>query len=162
MADSSLSVGDLSRRSGVAVSALHFYEAQGLISSTRTAGNQRRYRRDTLRRLAVIQVAQQVGVPLKAVGEAFEALPSGRTPTRADWKTLSARWHAQLTGRIEQLIRLRDTLDGCIGCGCLSIDRCGLYNPGDADASKGPGPRRFFPSGGLRDAGASDPGAGVR
>lgn len=139
-----LSVGELSRRSGVAISALHFYEAQGLISSTRTAGNQRRYARDTLRRLAVIQVAQQVGVPLRAIGDALATLPSSRTPTRSDWKKLSSRWHADLTERISQLTRLRDTLDGCIGCGCLSIDRCRLYNPRDIDAAKGPGPRRLL------------------
>lgn len=144
MAISLLSVGELSRRSGVAVSALHFYEAQGLIASTRTAGNQRRYPRDTLRRLAVIQVAQQVGVPLRAIGDALATLPSNRTPTRSDWKKLSSRWHADLTERISQLTRLRDTLDGCIGCGCLSIDRCRLYNPRDIDASKGPGPRRLL------------------
>jgi MerR family redox-sensitive transcriptional activator SoxR len=147
MTGSMLSVGELSRRSGIAVSALHFYETQGLISSTRTAGNQRRYRRDTLRRLAVIQVAQQVGVPLRAIGEALATLPSSRTPTRSDWKKLSSRWHSDLTDRIEQLTRLRDTLDGCIGCGCLSIDRCRLYNPQDKGASEGPGPRRLLAAG---------------
>ncbi|GHA72894.1 redox-sensitive transcriptional activator SoxR [Cognatilysobacter bugurensis] len=139
-----MSVGELSRRSGIAVSALHFYETQGLITSERTAGNQRRYKRDTLRRLAVIQVAQQVGVPLRAIGDALSTLPSSRTPTRSDWKKLSTRWHADLTERITQLTRLRDTLDGCIGCGCLSIDRCRLYNPHDADAAEGPGPRRLL------------------
>lgn len=144
MPASLLSVGELSRRSGIAVSALHFYETQGLICSTRTPGNQRRYRRDTLRRLAVIQVAQRVGVPLRAIAEALAALPSSRTPTRADWKKLSLRWHADLSERITQLTRLRDTLDGCIGCGCLSIDRCRLYNPEDVGASKGPGPWRLL------------------
>lgn len=144
MTVSMLSVGELSRRSGIAISALHFYEAQGLISSTRSAGNQRRYRRDTLRRLAVIQVAQQVGVPLRTIGEALGTLPLKRTPTRSDWKELSSRWHADLTERICQLTRLRDTLDGCIGCGCLSIDRCRLYNPRDIGASQGPGPRRLL------------------
>lgn len=144
MATSLLSVGEISRRSGVAVSALHFYETCGLISSSRTAGNQRRYQRDTLRRLAVIQVAQQVGVPLRAIGDALASLPSSRTPTRADWAKLSSRWHAELSDRIAQLTRLRDTLDGCIGCGCLSIDRCRLYNPEDIGASEGPGPRRLL------------------
>lgn len=147
MPDSMLSVGELSRRSGIAVSALHFYEAKGLIASTRTAGNQRRYPRDTLRRLAVIQVAQQVGVPLRAIGEALQTLPSSRTPTRSDWKRLSSRWHADLSERIAQLTRLRDTLDGCIGCGCLSIDRCRLYNPRDTLASEGAGPRRLITPG---------------
>jgi len=146
VANSELSVGELSRRSGVAVSALHFYETQGLIFSVRTAGNQRRYRRDTLRRLAVIQVAQKVGVPLRAIGEALSALPSNRTPTRSDWRKLSLHWRADLTERILRLVQLRDTLDGCIGCGCLSIDKCQLYNPRDARASEGPGPRRLLGS----------------
>jgi MerR family transcriptional regulator, redox-sensitive transcriptional activator SoxR len=140
IANALLSVGELSRRSGVAVSALHFHETQGLIASTRTAGNQRRDKRDTLRRLAVIQVARPVGVPLRAIADALDALPSSRTPTRSNWKTLSSRWHADLTERISQLARLRDTLDGCSGCGCLSIDRCRLYKPQDIDGSKGPRP----------------------
>lgn len=136
-----ITIGEVARRSGLAVSALHFYERQGLIRSTRTAGNQRRYARDVLRRLAVIQVAQRVGIPLKEVAEALRTLPEGRTPTRRDWTRLSAHWRASLDERIAQLTRLRDQLDTCIGCGCLSIRRCGLYNPADAKGADGPGPR---------------------
>lgn len=145
MAMAMLGVGELSRRSGLAVSALHFYEAQGLIGSTRTAGNQRRYARDTLRRLAVIQVAQRVGIPLKEIAAAFDALPQGRTPTRADWQRLSSRWNDALTQRIDALTRLRDQLGNCIACGCLSIRRCALYNPGDVRGGEGPGPRQLMP-----------------
>lgn len=144
MGEPTLSVGEVARRSGVAVSALHFYETQGLIVSTRTAGNQRRYRRDTLRRLAVIQVAQRVGMPLRTIADALETLPAQRTPTRADWTRLSAYWRDDLDARIAVLVQLRDTLTDCIGCGCLSIRRCALRNPGDAMATEGAGPRRLL------------------
>ena len=143
-AQDELSVGQLAARSGVAVSALHFYEAKGLIVSTRTAGNQRRYSRDTLRRVAFIRVSQGVGIPLRAIKEALEALPEGRTPTRADWARLSGTWRGDLDRRIAQLQRLRDTLDDCIGCGCLSLDRCALSNPLDELADRGPGPHRLL------------------
>lgn len=143
MAAGELSVGQLARRSGVAVSALHFYEAKGLIHSRRTAGNQRRYPRDTLRRLAVIRAAQRVGMPLASVAGALATLPDRRTPTRADWARLSARWRGELDARIAQLVALRDTLDDCIGCGCLSIDRCRLANPADILSGQGAGPRRW-------------------
>lgn len=136
-----LTVGQLAERSGVAVSALHFYESKGLIHSHRNAGNQRRYAREVLRRVAIIKVAQRVGVPLAAIGEALKALPESRTPTVADWARLSARWHADLTERIEQLTRLRDQLDGCIGCGCLSVSACPLRNPLDELSERGPGPQ---------------------
>ncbi|MGE5866369.1 MAG: redox-sensitive transcriptional activator SoxR [Rhizobacter sp.] len=136
----SLTVGEVATRSGVAVSALHFWESKGLIRSHRNSGNQRRYARDVLRRVAVIKVAQRVGVPLAAIGEALAALPDGRTPTAEDWARLSARWRSDLTGRIEQLTRLRDQLDGCIGCGCLSVSACPLRNPGDELSDRGPGP----------------------
>lgn len=149
MANAMLTVGDVAQRSGLAVSALHFYERRGLIASRRTGGNQRRYPRDVLRRLAVIQVAQRAGVPLREIADALQSLPEGRTPNRRDWTRLAARWHAALDARIEQLSRLRDQLDGCIGCGCLSMRRCALYNAGDACADKGPGPRHLL----LRDAG---------
>ena len=144
MAVQALSVGEVARRSGVAVSALHFYETQGLIFSTRTAGNQRRYRRDTLRRLALIQVAQRVGIPLRTIADALATLPSNRTPTRADWAHLSAYWRDDLDARIAKLVQLRDTLADCIGCGCLSIRRCALRNPGDTLATEGTGPRRLL------------------
>ncbi|MDA7416982.1 redox-sensitive transcriptional activator SoxR [Xenophilus arseniciresistens] len=139
-APAELSVGQLAARSGVAVSALHFYEARGLIHSVRSAGNQRRYPRAMLRRVAVIKVAQRVGVPLAAIGQALQALPEGRTPTAADWRRLSARWRAELDARIHALTQLRDQLDGCIGCGCLSIKACPLRNAQDALAQTGPGP----------------------
>ena len=136
-----LTIGEISRRSGVAASALHFYEREGLIRSERTEGNQRRYARDVLRRLAVIQTAQRVGIPLKEIASALGTLPEGRTPTRSDWTKLSSRWRAQLDARIGQLSRLRDQLDSCIGCGCLSIRKCALYNAGDHRGREGPGAR---------------------
>lgn len=138
-----LSVGEVAARSGVAVSALHFYERKGLIRSLRTAGNQRRYQRDVLRRLAVIRVAQRVGVPLESVGRAFASLPDNKTPTRAQWAQMSAVWRHELDTRIAQLQLLRDQLTDCIGCGCLSLQRCRLSNPGDVLAGQGDGPRRW-------------------
>lgn len=141
--DSELSVGQVSERSGVAVSALHFYESRGLIRSRRTAGNQRRYARDTLRRLAVIRVAQRIGIPLATIRETLATLPDNRTPTRKDWMRLSAHWREELDERIRQLTRLRDTLGECIGCGCLSLKRCRLANPGDRLREEGAGARRL-------------------
>jgi MerR family redox-sensitive transcriptional activator SoxR len=135
-----LSVGEVAQRSGLAVSALHFYEAKGLIASTRSNGNQRRYPRAVLRRLAVIRVAQRMGLPLALISEALAKLPEGRAPTVADWRRLSAAWRQDLDERIETLTRLRDQLDGCIGCGCLSLKACPLRNPHDALAGDGPGP----------------------
>lgn len=140
---SELGVGELARRSGVTVSALRFYEDKGLIHSRRTAGNQRRYPRDALRRVAVIRAAQRVGIPLAMVGEALATLPDGRTPTKRDWARLSARWRDELDERIRQLTLLRDTLEGCIGCGCVSLTRCRLANPADALGADGDGPRRW-------------------
>lgn len=138
-----LGIGDVARRSGLSVSALHFYERRGLIRSVRTAGNQRRYARDVLRRLAVIRVAQRVGVPLEAVRCAFAALPDERTPTRAEWARMSAAWRSELDARIRDLQHLRDQLTDCIGCGCLSLRRCRLNNPDDALGVQGDGPRRW-------------------
>lgn len=138
-----LGVGEVAHRSGVAVTALHFYEREGLIASRRTTGNQRRFRRDVLRRLAVIRTAQRVGIPLAEIRAALDALPEGRTPTRADWEELSARWRSDLDRRIRRLEQLRDDLGGCIGCGCLSLDRCALANPDDRLAAQGPGARRL-------------------
>ncbi|MGW1602630.1 redox-sensitive transcriptional activator SoxR [Streptomyces eurythermus] len=126
-----LTVGQLSARSGAAVSALHFYESKGLISSRRTSGNQRRYSRDTLRRVAFIRAAQRVGIPLATIREALAELPEGRTPTREDWARLSEKWRSELEERIQQLNRLRDQLTDCIGCGCLSLKTCALSNPDD-------------------------------
>ena len=138
-----LTVGQLAERSGVAVSALHFYESKGLIGSRRTAGNQRRYTRDVLRRVAFIRLSQRVGIPLNDIREALALLPERRTPTRADWARLSAGWRTELDERILQLQRLRDDLTDCIGCGCLSLQRCRLSNPGDELGDEGSGARRF-------------------
>ncbi|MGN6094662.1 MAG: redox-sensitive transcriptional activator SoxR [Bosea sp. (in: a-proteobacteria)] len=140
-----LSVGDVARRSGLAVSALHFYEAEGLIRSHRTAGNQRRYAREVLRRVAIIKVAQRAGIPLKTIREAFKALPRERTPTATDWTRLSSAWKLELDRRIERLTHLRDHLTGCIGCGCLSVKDCPLRNPWDRLAEEGTGARLLDP-----------------
>ncbi len=139
-----LSVGELAARSGVAPSALRYYERLGLIRSTRTSGNQRRYDRSMLRRVAFIRVSAQVGIPLEEIGAALATLPDGRTPTKADWARLSRAWRTRLDARIALLQRLRDTLTGCIGCGCLSLQRCQLYNPGDELAASGPGPVKLL------------------
>ena len=136
-----LTIGDFAARSGVAPSALRYYEKEGLIRSTRTTGNQRRYQRTELRRVAFIRIAQQVGVSLDEIREALAALPENRTPTKADWSRLSARWRRRLDERIALMERLRDQLTGCIGCGCLSLQRCKLANPGDRLAEQGPGAR---------------------
>jgi MerR family redox-sensitive transcriptional activator SoxR len=138
-----LTVGEVARRSGVAVSALHFYESKGLIRSVRSMGGQRRYGRDVLRRVAVIKVAQRIGIPLAAISAALASLPEERTPTKADWSRLSRLWRAELDDRIAQLTRLRDQLDDCIGCGCLSIDACKLRNPLDQLSEQGSGPQRL-------------------
>jgi MerR family transcriptional regulator, redox-sensitive transcriptional activator SoxR len=142
--EAELTVGQLSARSGVAISALHFYERQGLLTSWRTSGNQRRYRRDMLRRVALIRVAQRVGIPLARVREALDELPDGRTPTRRDWERMSRRWRTELDDRIHHLLQLRDDFTDCIGCGCLSIDRCALANPHDQLGEQGAGPRRLL------------------
>jgi MerR family redox-sensitive transcriptional activator SoxR len=139
-----LSVGELARRSGVAVSTLHFYERRGMIRSVRTAGNQRRYAREVLRRVALIRVAQRVGISLGDIDKALASLPPDATPTRADWQRLSAQWRADLDDRIAQLKRLRDTLDDCIGCGCLSIENCRLRNPKDKLGQHAAGPQRLL------------------
>ena len=136
-----LPIGVVSARSGMAPSALRYYEKEGLIRSTRTGGNQRRYQRSELRRVAFIRIAQQVGVSLDEIREALASLPENRTPTKADWSRLSARWRRRLEERITLMERLRDQLTGCIGCGCLSMRRCKLINPDDRLAATGPGPR---------------------
>lgn len=139
------SVGQVAERSGISVSALHFYEREGLIQSTRNSGNQRRYGRDTLRRLAFIRASQRVGIPLATIRAALDELPQQRTPREDDWSAVAVRWRTVLDEQIEQLERLRDDLTTCIGCGCLSFQRCLLVNPADYLAVEGPGARRLMP-----------------
>lgn len=139
-----LTVGELSERSGVPASALRFYERQGLIRSRRTSGNQRRFSRDTLRRVAFVRVSQRVGIPLATIRDVLGLLPEERTPDREDWARVSQCWQADLNTRISQLEKLRDHLTDCIGCGCLSIDRCALANPYDQLGAEGNGPRRLL------------------
>lgn len=139
-----LTVGQLAARSGASVSALHFYERQHLLTSRRTSGNQRRYRRDALRRVALIRIAQRVGIPLAEIRAALAELPDGRLPTRADWARLTNRWRDELDERIRRLQQLRDEFTDCIGCGCLSIDTCALANPRDVLGTQGAGPRRLL------------------
>ncbi|AEG43050.1 redox-sensitive transcriptional activator SoxR [Isoptericola variabilis] len=136
-----LTIGEVARRSGVAPSGLRYYESLGLIASERTSGNQRRYRRSVLRRVAFIRTASRVGLTLTQIRDALATLPDRRTPTAQDWTRLSASWRPLLDARIAELERLRDDLDSCIGCGCLSLERCALQNPGDRAAALGPGPR---------------------
>ena len=139
-----LAIGEVAARTGVAASALRFYEDEGLLAPERTAAGHRRYPRDLLRRVSFIRAAQEVGIPLAAVREALEQLPDGRTPTREDWAQLSTSWRTRLDERIAALEGLRDRLDDCIGCGCLSLERCRVVNPGDRDAARGPGPARLL------------------
>ena len=136
----SLTVGQLAERAGVASSAIRFYESRGLIRSRRTSGNQRRYEQAELRRVAFIRTAQRVGLSLEEIGEALATLPENRVPTKADWTRLSRAWRPRLDAQIERIERLRDQLDSCIGCGCLSLRNCALRNPQDVMASSGPGP----------------------
>jgi len=137
---SNWTVGKVAQRCGVKVSTLHFYEQKGLIHSSRNAGNQRRYKADVLRRVAVIKAAQKMGISLEEIKRAFASLPDQRTPTAKDWQKLSTLWHGELNARIAYLERLRDSLTGCIGCGCLSMKNCPIYNLDDKLASEGSGP----------------------
>jgi MerR family redox-sensitive transcriptional activator SoxR len=139
-----LTVGQVAERSGLAVSALHFYETKGLIRSHRTAGNQRRYDRDVLRRLAIIRMGQELGISLSEVGEALSHVPLGQSPSAEDWRRMSEVWYEKLDRRVTMLIRMRDELNGCIGCGCLSTSSCPLMNPGDRLSAEGSGPRRLM------------------
>lgn len=141
MRSEGLTIGEVAARSGVATSALRFYEAEGLISSTRTTGNQRRYERSTLRRIALIQAGKAAGISLDEIRDALTALPGERTPTKRDWERLSGRWRDDLDRRIATLNALRDRLTGCIGCGCLSLKTCSLLNPEDEAAALGAGPQ---------------------
>lgn len=143
-------IGHLAERSGVATSAIRFYESRGLIESVRTTGNQRRYEQSTLRRVAFIRTAQRVGLTLDEVGEALATLPNGRTPTKSDWHRLSRAWRPRLDDQIRRIELLRDRLDGCIGCGCLSLKSCALNNPGDEAGTHGTGAVLLEPDQGRR------------
>lgn len=136
-----LSIGEVGQRTGVAASALRYYEAEGLIAAERSSGGQRRYRREVLRRVAFVKVAQGVGLDLAAIKEALASLPDERTPTKADWARISRGWRPLLDAKIAELERLREDLSSCIGCGCLSLKACALYNPGDRAGLAGAGPR---------------------
>ena len=136
-----LTIGALAARSGVSTSALRYYESRDLIFSLRTEGNQRRYSRETLRRVAVIRAAQRLGLSLREIETALGELPESRTPNRRDWERLSESWRSVLDGRIDELESIRDSLVGCIGCGCLSLEKCALLNPDDRIAERGPGAR---------------------
>ncbi|MGW7199767.1 redox-sensitive transcriptional activator SoxR [Streptomyces chryseus] len=153
-----LTVGQLSARSGAAVSALHFYESKGLITSRRTSGNQRRYGRDALRRVAFVRAAQRVGIPLATIRDALSELPEERTPTHEDWARLSRAWRSELDERIKQLGRLRDHLTDCIGCGCLSLESCVLSNPDDVFGERITGSRLYAERRGAQERKA-EPGA---
>lgn len=141
MPDKVLTIGQMADRSGLPISTLHFYERRGLIASQRDRANRRVYPRQTLRRIAVIRVAQRSGVTLAEIERALSHLPADTVPGTADWERLSTIWHADLTARIETLTALRDKMAICIGCGCLSVDRCALANPDDRLGQEGPGPR---------------------
>ncbi|MGA8295506.1 MAG: redox-sensitive transcriptional activator SoxR [Acidimicrobiales bacterium] len=136
-----LTIGDVAERAGIAASSLRYYEREGLIEATRSDGGQRRYRREVLRRVAFVRAAQHVGLSLEEIKEALASLPNSRTPNASDWGRLSASWRPRLDERIAELERLRDRLDSCIGCGCLSLGVCRLSNPDDVAAKLGPGPR---------------------
>jgi len=136
-----LSIGELARRTGLSVSAIRFYEARGLVGAVRTSGNQRRFLRSDIRRLSFALIAQRLGLTLAEIEAELATLPQGRAPTHDDWRAISERIRGALDARIAMLERTRDLLDGCIGCGCLSLDRCKLYNPQDRAARAGPGPR---------------------
>ena len=139
--DELMTVGQVADRCGVAASAVRYYDDLGLVRSTRTSGGQRRFARDTIRRIAFISAAQAVGRSLDEIGAALDSLPDRRTPTHADWNVVASTWRPRLDEQIERLVALRDQLDACIGCGCLSLERCAMYNPTDVAARLGSGPR---------------------
>ncbi len=145
-ANTIVSIGDLARRTGLSVSAIRFYEEKGLIEPFRSSGGQRRFLRSDIRRLSFIRVAQTLGLSLEGIAVELAKLPNGRTPTAADWRKISMAMRTMLDERIAMIERVRDRLDGCIGCGCLSLEKCALYNPEDTLADNGPGPRLVLPS----------------
>lgn len=159
MVEGFIDIASLAKRSGVAASALRFYEDQGLIRSARQAGGRRHFPRSTLRRVAFVRAAQAVGLTLEEIKAALATLPEERTPTREDWASLSSAWKPLIEARIAALIRLRDALSSCIGCGCLSLDTCALYNPGDGARRRGAGPRYLLgdsPAGVMAEAKANE------
>ncbi|WP_432397562.1 redox-sensitive transcriptional activator SoxR [Pseudarthrobacter sp. L19] len=156
--DSLLSVGEVASRAGITVPALRYYEDRGLVQSQRTSGNQRRYKRTTLRRLAVVAAGQRVGLSLEQIKAALDGLPADRAPNQADWTAISRDWAGLVAERIRELEVLGESLDSCIGCGCLSLGRCSLVNPGDEAAAEGAGSRWARRA---RPAAGADPGAGV-
>ncbi|GAB3257608.1 redox-sensitive transcriptional activator SoxR [Chitinimonas naiadis] len=158
MAETLLTIGAFAKRAGIAASALRFYEDEGLIRSTRTSGGQRQYTQETLRRVGFIRVAQGVGLSLSDIREALDTLPDQRTPTKADWEKLSRSWRPLIQARIDAMTDLRDQLSSCIGCGCLSLKTCKLYNPGDIAQQHGGGPRYLM---GDRPTKAYPPGTDV-
>ena len=141
-----LPIGEVAARSGVSVPTVRFYEDRGLIQSVRNAGNHRRYARHTLRRIAVVRAGQRFGLSLAEIGEALATLPADHPPTKRDWARMSAAWHDDLSERIEALTKVRDGLTDCIGCGCLSVTACPIYNAGDVHAADGPGAQRWPPA----------------
>ncbi|HEX2307916.1 MAG TPA: redox-sensitive transcriptional activator SoxR [Jatrophihabitantaceae bacterium] len=145
MPQQTLTIGEVAARSGIATSALRFYEARGLIQAERASSGHRRYDRSVLRRIAFIAAAQRVGLTLRDIADSLATLPDSRTPTRQDWVRLSRGWRPRVQERIDELVRLRDDLTGCIGCGCLSLRRCALFNPADVLGADGPGARRLPP-----------------
>ena len=148
-----ISIGTLAGRTGLAVSAIRYYETQGLVAPERNAGGQRRFLRSDIRRLSFVMIAQKFGFTLDRIREVLGRLPENRTPTAKDWTTISQDFRAELDDQIEALTRLRDKLDGCIGCGCLSLDRCALYNPEDVAAENGAGPRYLLGDEAVRPEG---------
>ena len=143
-----ISIGDLARRTGLSVSAIRFYEAKGLIEPFRSSGGQRRFLRSDIRRLSFIRIAQSLGLSIEGIAAELAKLPNGRTPTATDWREISVAMRGMLDQRIATIERIRDRLDGCIGCGCLSLDKCALYNPDDKVAARGAGPMLVLPDGG--------------
>jgi MerR family transcriptional regulator, redox-sensitive transcriptional activator SoxR len=143
-----ISIGDLARRTGLSVSAIRFYEAKGLIEPFRSSGGQRRFLRSDIRRLSFIRIAQTLGLSIDGIATELAKLPNGRTPTASDWRAISVAMRAMLDQRIATIERIRDRLDGCIGCGCLSLEKCALYNPDDKVAVRGTGPLLVLPDGG--------------
>lgn len=142
-----LSIGDLAIRTGLSVSAIRFYETRGLVTPDRNSGGQRRYEGSDIRRLSFVMIAQQMGFTIEQIGALLKDLPNGRTPTQKDWTRISKKFRVSLDERIAMMERMRDNLDGCIGCGCLSLKRCALYNPDDRAWSRGPGPRYILDAG---------------